>query len=319
MFWRWRFELPAAFEDRLSADLWSSGCLGLQVGPLAGFGRIEEPSLSVADQRIQLEAWFPDPLPDPAQAFDVSTWARLGAELVVSEAIVEQDWLAEYRATVEPFDVGRGFRVDPRDADGSGQSDSSSTVGDSRRTLRIPAQTAFGTGSHESTRLMISLLEELPPTGCRVLDVGTGSGILALVCEHLGAARVIGYDLDPAAPLVALQNFCLNQEFAAGSADARTGGNSGSSSFFAGTAAALRPGVEFDYLLVNVLPERIAADLPRLVGMLPVGGRLVSSGNLLERREEILARFATLRLVPIREAVDGEWVAFVLETCRPCS
>lgn len=296
---RWRFELPSRWEDSLSGDLWGCGCTGIHAG--SSFGTDFRDTLAPVDpdRTIQLEAWFPEPLPEAASAFDLEAWEARGVCLVESESIAEQDWLAAYRASVEPFDVGGRFRVDPRDVEPSRDEPG---PGDRIR-LRIPAQTAFGTGSHESTRLMVVLLETLTLARRRVLDVGTGSGILALVCRHLGAEKVIGFDLDPASPLVARQNARLDS-----SAESSSG-----CAFFVGTAAAIGSEATFDLLLVNVLPERIAADLPLLVSYLEPGGLLVSSGNLLERRDEMLERFARLGLRAIDEASEGEWVAFVLE------
>ena len=307
---RWRFELPSKWEDPLSGDLWSRGCTGIHAGSSFGADLEDDASLIDPEGTIQLDVWLPEPLPEAARAFDLDAWRARGVHLVESDIIAEQDWLAAYRASVEPFDVGRRFRVDPRDSELSrGEPLRDDPGSEGRILLRIPAQTAFGTGSHESTRLMIVLLESLALTGRRVLDVGTGSGILALVCRHLGAEKVVGFDLDPAAPLVARQNARLEPGAEAGSG----------CSFFAGTVAAIGAEAVFDLLLVNVLPERIVDDPPRLFDLLAPGGLLVSSGNLLERRDEILERFAGLGLRAIDEATEGEWVAFVLETCRPCS
>lgn len=309
---RWRFELPSNWEDPLSGDLWSCGCTGVQLSSTSVPDFRGDLAMPAPDEKIYLEAWLPDPLPEAASAFDFAAWEARGVRLVGSEIIAEQDWLAAYRESVEPFDVGRRFRVDPRDVDSS-QSEEPELDGRrdlaGRILLRIPAQTAFGTGSHESTRLMIVLLEALPLTGLRVLDVGTGSGILALVCRHLGASKMVGFDLDPASPLVARQNALLDTA-------RRSSADPSSCAFFVGTAAALAASARFDLLLVNVLPERIAQDLPRLVSCLEPGGFLVSSGNLLDRRNELLERLTVLGLRVVDEAADGEWVAFVLEKCQ---
>ncbi|MEO1088809.1 MAG: hypothetical protein AAFY88_31650, partial [Acidobacteriota bacterium] len=80
-----------------------------------------------------------------------------------------------------------------------------------------------------------------------------------------------------------------------------------------GTAASLAPRPSFDLLLVNVLPERVLGDMARLVQTLRPGGRLLSSGNLLTRRGELLARFEAHGLVRLDEKPDGEWLSFLFQ------
>jgi ribosomal protein L11 methyltransferase len=293
---RWSLELPAELEDPLAAELWGCGTLGIEV-------REKAPG------RIAVDAYFPDPPPAALDGFDLESWHRRGVERLAVDPFAARDWLAEYRAVSVPIEVGRRFRIDPRDVDdgaavGAEVEAAAPTPGpDGRYTLRIPARSAFGTGSHESTRLALRWLEELDLAGRSVLDVGCGSGVLAFAAELLGAARVVGFDADPQAALLAAQN-------------ARWNGLS--ARFFAGRVAALRAaapcGGAFDVALVNVLPERIAGELPALLRRLHPGARVVSSGNLAERRGELLGRLAGLGLELEGELVEGEWVAFLLRS-----
>lgn len=273
--------VPAAVEDEVTATLWEGGILGCEVRD-AGPG-------SDGGPRVRIVAWFPSPLPPSASAFDVTAWS--GGEVAGEETVEERDWLAAYRATARPIDAGI-FHVDPRDLD-----EPAPEVEAGRTLLRIPAQSAFGTGSHETTRLVLGWLGDLDLAGSTTLDVGTGSGILALAALARGARSAIGFDIDPTAPPIARRNATVNRL---------------APSFFAGTLAALGERARFDLIVVNVLPERIAPDLPRLPGLLTPGGRVLSSGNLVERRDELLARFAELGLSLVEERVDGEWVAFLL-------
>ncbi len=116
-----------------------------------------------------------------------------------------------------------------------------------RFVLAIPARTAFGVGSHESTRLAYELLESTPLAGKRVLDVGCGSGILAMAALLLGARAAVGFDFDPAAGLLAGQYARHN-----GLAPA----------IFTGTVAALAAPASadsaFEVVVLNVLPHEIA-------------------------------------------------------------
>ena len=278
-----RYSVPADLEEPFTAELWSLGVLGIEIHDEA------------ADRR-RLDAYFPHPPPAAARRHRLGAWRSRGVEPLGSRTLEDRDWLASYRATAEPFDVGRTLRVDPRDPDGESTPDPDVEDG-SRATLRIPAQTAFGTGSHESTRLVLEWLEDLDLNGLAVLDVGTGSGILSFAAERLGAARVVGFDVDAPSVCIAGVNARLNDA---------------SPLLFAGGLAALRPTPRFDLTLVNILPEKIAADVPRLAGMLKPRGRLISSGNLAERRDELLARWRGAGFSLEAERGAAEWLAFLL-------
>lgn len=122
----------------------------------------------------------------------------LGATDVCIEAFGKQDWLQGYRDAVQPFAVGDRWWIDPHP-------DDPSQAPGHRRRLVIEPRTAFGSGSHESTMMVLSALEEIEVVGVDVLDVGTGSGILALAAESLGARRVVAIDIDEKAISVARQ------------------------------------------------------------------------------------------------------------------
>ena len=271
------FSLPVELEEVLTAELWSLGALGFEV-------KEAEPG------RVRLDAYFPSPLPLALADFDFSSWRQRGAERLARESLADRDWLAGYRAAARPFDVGRRFRVDPRDPPGE-------TPGGERITLQIPARTAFGTGSHASTRLVLGWIEDLDLSRCSILDVGTGSGILAFAAERLGAARVVGCDVDAQAVCIARAN-------------ARRSGLA--PGLLAGGVAALAETVRFDLVLVNILPERFAHEVARLVALLAPSGRLISSGNLASRRDELLGCWADHGLALAGERRDGDWVAFLL-------
>jgi len=285
---RLRFVLPASQEAGLVAELWGRGTLGLQLDTAAG---------EADAATIGLEAWF------PAGKLGAGAFAHWRARGVTVSCQREEqtDPLAAYREAAQPVDIGECFRVDPRDPHEPDAVPEAAAGNTSRGrwTLRIPARTAFGTGSHETTRLMLWLLESLELAGCSVLDVGTGSGILSFAALRLGARRVIGFDLDASSALVAGQNRLLNPWPEA-------------PRFFAGRFSALRSSGRFDRVLVNVLPERIRGDRQRLVRCLAPAGQLVSAGALVADRREQIAGWRALGLAVVAEQVAGAWVAWVL-------
>ncbi len=272
--------VPAEREDELVAALWELGTSGVQV-------------IEAGDGRLRLEAYFEGDAPGAVSG--------IGPEAVCE--VPATDWLAAYREAARPFPVGERLWLDPREPDRPEE-----PAPDGRSALRVPARGAFGTGSHESTRLALELLEGIELAGRRVLDVGTGTGVLALAALRLGACSAVGLDVDPAAPFHARENRRLNRLHPA---------------LFAGTLAALRPrpapaasGRAFDLALVNVLPEVIAADLPLLAPLLAPGAEVVVSGALAVSREPVLAAWRDLGFGSLCERTAGEWIAFLLRRGR---
>jgi ribosomal protein L11 methyltransferase len=200
------------------------------------------------------------------------------------------DWLDRYEQSLEPIPVGTRFVVVP---------DARLIAPDDRRlAIVVPQEQAFGTGSHETTALCITLLETLEAEGRRGLDIGTGSGILAIAMHRLGASRVIAFDNDLDAYGALRDNRIRN----AVPPDAMP--------LFIGGTEALRGSV-FDLVTMNIIPEVILPLLGSVVERMSDEARLVLSGILLVRRDEVVAAAAAhgLRLADERER--GEWWAGV--------
>lgn len=267
------FLLPPALEDLFTADLWQEGTTGVL-------------SAAEPDGRLRLEAWFPEGAP----AWEPGGWREQGVVLAVEETIEEQDWFATWRNLAQPFAVGRTYFLDPREPE-----EELPEVPDSRRLLRLPARAAFGTGSHESTSLALELLESMDLSGRRVLDVGTGTGVLAFAALLGGASLAVGYDLDPAAPFHARDNSRLNRLHPR---------------LFAGRLAALREAPLFDLALVNVVPEQILPEMPGVAARLREGGEAILSGILRERGRQVLDRMRGLGFLEVDRREAGDWVAF---------
>jgi ribosomal protein L11 methyltransferase len=274
---RRRFLLPAHREDLFLAELWRAGTLGVETVAPADTG-------TPADNRLVLEAWFaagsPPLPPDPE------------VELLDEEEVAERDWLAPYREQARPFPVGRSFLLDPREP-----GEPSVPVPSGRHLLSLPARAAFGTGSHESTALALELLETAEVHGRRVLDVGTGTGVLGFAALVLGAASVVAFDVDPAAPFHARDNARWNRL---------------TLRLFVGRLAALSPANRFDLALVNVVPEQIFPEAPTLLALLAPGAEAVFSGILIEQGADVLARLAGFGLAERDRRAAGGWIAFRL-------
>jgi len=193
------------------------------------------------------------------------------------------DWLQQYQQLLQPLFIGQSFVVAP-DA-------RLIPEGTARHALVIPQEQAFGTGSHETTSLCIELLETLDLVGRRGLDVGSGSGILALAMLRLGAAKAVAFDNDTDAYGALRDN------------RARNGVEPPRMPLFIGGVDALRGG-RFDVVTMNIIPEVILPLLDEVVAR--VDGTLILSGILLDKRDEVVA-VCPLPLVAERQ--KGEWWA----------
>jgi len=167
-------------------------------------------------------------------------------------------------------------------------------VGAEEVVVEIDPGPSFGHGAHPTTRLCLEALDHLPPSGRSVLDVGCGSGVLAIAAVRLGAPHAVGVDLDPAAVEATRANAERN-----GVADRIT------------TATALS-GVDgvFDVVLANIGAAALRELAPALVARVAPGGTLVLSGLLDPPPADLARHFAPLDLVA-DERTDG-WTALVL-------
>jgi ribosomal protein L11 methyltransferase len=292
-----RYRLSAAEEEMAVADLWMAGTLGVL-------------SETAPDGSVLLTAYF-DAL-DAAAPAAASPLSGGAIECLGEEELPETDWMAEYRRRARPFAVGARLVIDPREPDDAPLENPGPAAVAQRRLLRLPARTAFGVGSHESTSLAIELLEAEDLRGLRVLDVGTGTGILAFAALAWGAAAAVAFDADPVAAFQARINSRLN--------DLRP-------LLFAGRAAALAPlakaaarggaaAAGFDLVLVNVVPEQILPDLGDLLPAFGPAGGIILSGLLAARAPEIAAHFAALGFAEVDSRQAGEWTALRLAPLR---
>jgi ribosomal protein L11 methyltransferase len=236
-----------------------------------------------------LVAFFRD-ASDARAAAAALTRARVKHEL--STDLPEADPLEAWRAASRPFAVGRRLWVEPGDAEGI-----TGRAPDGRLALRVPASRAFGTGEHASTRLALLALEEEDPSGKTVLDVGTGSGILALAAAAIGARRAVGLDVDVDAVFVARENLARH-EFGRRVA------------LYAGPLSALRG--SFDVVVANMIAEEILPEAGSILARAAAGGRVILSGVTRSREERVLTRMRRGRWKLAARRTEGEWVCVCL-------
>ncbi|HVD33958.1 MAG TPA: 50S ribosomal protein L11 methyltransferase [Gemmatimonadales bacterium] len=162
-------------------------------------------------------------------------------------------------------------------------------------TIVLDPETAFGSGEHGSTRAALTLLSRLLQPGDRVIDLGSGSGILAIAAIKLGAARAIGIEIDPEANEVAARNAARN-------------GVSDRVEFLEGDAATLAPLVgPADVLLSNILRAVNTALLPVIVRALHPGGSAIFSGMEQPEAEEFRRTLTDAGFRLLQETLDAGW------------
>jgi ribosomal protein L11 methyltransferase len=217
----------------------------------------------------------------------------MGLERTSERKLQELDWLKAWMDTLEPFVLTEGIWVDPFPEGGF-----IPPKGD--RVMRVVPGTAFGTGLHQTTRLAARLLDQLELEGSSVVDVGCGTGILALQARMRGASRLLCLDDDPAAVARVDKTFKDND---LGSVDSRT-------SDLLDVVSDVAP---FDIVVANIITEvlELLLDHPRLPEICRPETRLIFSGisqPKKARMEEALGK-APLRVVD--HVTEGDWNAFL--------
>jgi len=206
--------------------------------------------------------------------------------LAVSTTDVDdEDWARRSQESLQPVRVGRVV-ISPPWAAGA------VSAGELVEILILPSM-GFGTGHHASTRLCTALLQQLDLRGRAVLDVGTGSGVLALVALRLGASPVIAIDDDPDALAAAADNLHLNEatgDITLHHADFRR-----------------LPSLSADVVTANLTGALLTRSAELLASSLRPGGTLIVSGVTLEEEAEVTAAFAPHLAVASRLAEHG-WV-----------
>lgn len=164
--------------------------------------------------------------------------------------------------------------------------------------LRIDPKMSFGTGHHETTRLCLLLLERYVRKGMKVLDMGTGTGILAIASVKLGVGKAAGIDNDAWAVKNAREN--VKRNGVGGKVTIRKGGFDS------------LPKRKFDLILSNIDMKTNVDSLPRYPSVLKPGGILILSGLLASDVQRLLDSLAHRNLIPVEIVIENEWVALAL-------
>ncbi|MEM7368378.1 MAG: 50S ribosomal protein L11 methyltransferase [Bacteroidota bacterium] len=165
--------------------------------------------------------------------------------------------------------------------------------------LKIDPKMSFGTGHHETTRLMIRQMKELDLTNRIVLDMGCGTAILGILAAKLGAKEVLGIDIDPWSFDNGQENIRLNQTHQVQLA--------------LGDVSAIPPKT-FDYILANINRNVLLADIPAYAQHLAPNGTLVLSGFFLSDATAIETCCRDVGMIPVRHLEEKEWLSILCKT-----
>jgi ribosomal protein L11 methyltransferase len=255
----------------------------------------------LAGQPVQVHAYLPvDGKEEEArQRVAEGLWhfASLGSHFVgelQTRIVNEEDWANAWKEFFHVTHIGQRLVIRPSWRD--------YTPKDNEVVLELDPGMAFGTGLHPTTRLCLEQIEQYTRPGMRVIDVGTGSGILALAAAQLGATSVYCIDNSSVAVESATANAAIN-------------GLSDKITVTLGTldeAEAARKANQYDMVLVNILAHIIGGIAPQLAQVTAPRGVLIASGIIEARRSEAEQPLLAAGLELIDQAMIDDWLVLVL-------
>ena len=214
--------------------------------------------------------------------------------------VPDEDWAARSQAGLRAISVGDLVIAPPWDVPGRLKPAPTYVGAGFSQPIVIVIQPSmgFGTGHHATTRLCLAALQQLDLTGLQVIDVGTGSGVLALAASRLGAANAVGIDDDEDAIAAAKENLALNA------------GAVANVDFHLGDARAERSQV-FDVVIANLTGGLLVSVAFRLRALAKTDGVLILSGLMADEEQDVLRAFEPLELDSRMQ--EDEWVCLTLD------
>ena len=215
----------------------------------------------------------------------------IDADITVS-GVNEEDWANSWKEYYKPIKIGEKIVIVPawekyEQAEGE-------------IIVRMDPGMAFGTGTHETTRLVIRLLERYIKNGMRVADVGTGSGILAICASKLGAKECKAYDIDPVAVKVANENIK----------------DSGLTNVTCEVSDLLRQvdkSAHYDVICANIVADIIIRMTPDVGELMNENSVILASGIICERADDVISCFDQNGFVVVDKAEENGWCALVVK------
>lgn len=269
--------------------------------------------VSVSRDDIQPDHWDEGELPEPSAMIiraymvaddraesaraqlDIALAAR-GLPLASYALVDDEDWAEAWKSHYHTTRIGRRIVIRPQWETYDPEPDD--------LVISLDPGMAFGTGTHATTRLCLMSLEDLMQPGLSVLDLGCGSGILAIAAAKLGASHILALDIDPMAAQITAENAAIN-----GVSDTIIA-QQGSLDTVRGSAR------RFDLLLANILARIIIEMCGQGLGdVVRPGGKAIFSGIINEQVEDVRAALTQAGYTVTFVRVEGDWVS--IEALRP--
>lgn len=259
------------------------------------YGDLIDESILNADKTVASVSLF---LPaDQNYKFAVSfIGERLDSEGIAPKIEVvgvnEEDWANSWKKYYNTLHIGKRIVIVPMWEEYKAK--------EGELIIKMDPGMAFGTGSHETTRLVIELLEKYTKQGDRMLDVGTGSGILAICASKLGAGECRAYDIDPIAVKVANENIA----------------QSGQKNVTCEVSDLLKQvdltGGQYDLICANIVADIIIRMTPDIRRYMKDDCTLLCSGIIKERAEDVIRKLDEFKLKVIERLDDNGWCALAV-------
>ncbi len=295
--------------DLISETLIAEGATGTMVEDRAdvpdpskpnGYWEIIDPAMiDNMPEDVRVHAWFepgagfPDKLSalkaryqsllESSPGFDVGTLE------ITLQNVADTDWNEVWKRFYKPFHAGERLVVKP--------TWEPYTPSETDLVIEMDPGMAFGSGTHETTGMCLALLEKVVTPGCHVIDVGTGSGILAIGAALLGAESVLAIDIDPNAVKVARENIAHNR--LSGRIDVREGN------------LLDEQATTCDICVANIIADVIIGFASPLKAHIHPGGYFICSGIIRQREEEVLHALENAGYTIMETVHRGEWTAFL--------
>ena len=293
--------------DEVSSVLMDAGAAGTMIEDRAdipdpsrphGIWEIIDPKLlDSMPEDVLVHAWF-EPNADFPPLLEKIRGAlsllsadrnRYGSLRLETCSVSDEAWKDVWKKYSRPFRAGRNLVIKPSWED--------FTPGPDDRIIEIDPGMAFGSGTHETTAMCLSLLEDVMTGGESVIDVGTGSGILAIGAALLGAGNVLAIDIDPDAVRVAAENVKHNR--VDNVVDVRQGN------------LLDRVDAVCDICVANIISDVIITFVAPLKEHIRPGGLFICSGIVSSRAEDVRRALESAPYEIIRREDKGEWTAFL--------
>ena len=259
------------------------------------YGDLIDEAILNADKDYAQASIFISEQKSPAEyaSFLKERLRSIGIDAAITlESVCDEDWAESWKKYYKPIKLGK-ITIVPAWEDYE--------ASDGEIILRMDPGMAFGTGTHETTRLVIELMQDRMSGNERVLDMGCGSGILAICASKLGAKSCNAYDVDPDAVKVARENV---------EADGAKNIVCGTSDLF--DSVDLSNG-KYDLILANIVADIILRMLPEMDKYLAENGKIILSGIIEPRAEEIYAALKENGYRAIEQKKENDWLAIIAE------